>query len=316
MILKNYYRIEELKIRFDISESDILYWLENEQISFVTPQPNQKYVIGGWAEGGAFIGYGIAEYKGLIAVSSEVEKQIFEKGKAVINSCWLTEKDKIIYISESYEFKVPLPNNYIKYWQPNMLSNIEWNKIPAKRYPTIGKDNAQLFKVAIESISGSISGKDVSNLFDDESQIKDVLKAPFLQIKKEDLCVTQAQLINLGVIKPDKGSESTQNIANNISLLKINSQEPIKRSSQLTTLIERIVIAKPKIKTIEVWRRLRVEVETDLLDREYDTEGILKDMTANELFWDSRYGHSPSVKKSTFDAKVSRIRTRLGINKK
>lgn len=310
MIEKQYYRIDELSQRFGILEADLQYWLDKEQISFVIPQTLQKYVIGGWSKSGDFIGYGAVEYKGLISVPKLDEQKILEKGKASIGECWLEESANINYLAESYDFSVPSPNSFMNSWQPKHVSEITWGRIPAKRYPTASKDPQQNFMLMLESLS------DTKSFFKKQKELKDILLSPSLEIKKEELCVSHAQLVELGIVLQEKSTEDVKVLAKNTLHTDVKLEKPVKRSSQLTMLIERIVLAKPNMKAIEVWRQLRVEVQMDVLDREYDTEGILKDMTPSELLWDSRYGHSPSVQKTSFDSKVSRIKKNLGLNKK
>ena len=200
----------------------------------------------------------------------------------------------------------------MKSWQPKQVSDITWGRIPAKRYPTASKDPQQSFMVMLESFNDS----DAKSFFKKQKELKDILSSPYLEIKKEELCASHAQLVELGIVLQEKSTEDVKVLAKNSLPTDVKLEKPVKRSSQLTMLIERIVLAKPNMKAIEVWRQLRVEVQMDVLDREYDTEGILKDMTPSELLWDSRYGHSPSVQKTSFDSKVSRIKKNLGLNKK
>ncbi|KXI26792.1 hypothetical protein [Paraglaciecola hydrolytica] len=313
MIKKDYYRYDELSPRFNILDADLVYWHEKRLLSFVIPQLIQDYIIGGWIKGGGFRGYGVVEYKGLISIPSSTEKLILEKGKSHIGDCWLLELDKIKYLDDSYRFSVPLPNSLIHSWQSRSLVDIDWDIIPAKRFPTVQKESSiQPFIKAMESIKN----KEFKPMSHFEADLKDILSPPYLEIKKQELCITHENLIKLGIIESDKKPEGLQEISKNTPLLNAEPQESDKRSSQLSALIERMLLAKPNLKTIEVWRLLRAETELDIMERTYDNEGILMDMTANDLLWVSRYGNQSNVLKSTFDSKVSRIRKKLGINKK
>ncbi len=83
MIKKDYYRIDELEPRFGILEADLQYWLDNEKIDFVIPQPLQNYVIGGRLKVGGFVGYGTVQYKGLMCLPIPRATLILENGIAI-----------------------------------------------------------------------------------------------------------------------------------------------------------------------------------------------------------------------------------------
>lgn len=80
MIEKEYYRIEELEKRFDISFSDLQYLVENEQIdvAFLLSEP-RRFIIGGWRKDQGFIGYSKVIYQGLVKVHQIEQLNVLSK---------------------------------------------------------------------------------------------------------------------------------------------------------------------------------------------------------------------------------------------
>jgi len=208
MIVKDYYRFDELNTRFNIQEADLDYWLEKEQISFVIPQPIQNYIIGGWMKGKEFCGYGVVQYKGLISVSNNEVKKILKKGKSHIESCWLFEREKITYLRQSYDFDVPIPNEFVNSWQPKVLAEISWNRIPAKRYPFAMRSSKQLFGKILDSLKDN----KVLEISDLGLDVDHILSAPYQMIRKHELCITHLDLVKLGIVADNGHSDLPLNL--------------------------------------------------------------------------------------------------------
>jgi hypothetical protein len=285
VIKKDYYRIDELKPRFGILEADLQYWLDNEQIDFVIPQPSQDYVIGGWLKVGGFAGYGIVQYKGLIGIRRDREKLILEKGKAGINGCRLIERGKITYLDDAYRFSVPMPNDFVKSWQAKQLSDIRWEQVPAKRYPAVSKSPQHLIKKTLESFVN----KDNKSGVELHNEVNDILVSPYLEIKKEQLCVTHAQLVKLGVIEDE----------NPIKVIPIESAST---DNVLRRLVQNLIKLHPTKGGTALWDFLHVNHGTDEL---LDPESILDEVGRDELTWIDGRKTERTITKKTFRNMVS-----------
>jgi hypothetical protein len=317
MIKKEYYRLEELAKRFDVTFDEVRYRVEAGELNLSFYVNNKKFVLGGWQNGKDFIAFGIANYRGLVSIDSNKQMELIEQGSVKCQTVTLLNKNAITDLLLDYPFKTSIPNKLLAEWRSKVIEQIIWDVIPAKVCPT---EHANIFKIAGQSLLNSLSDiakKQGSNANVDLGAYDKYSDYQFefdgLEFSTKDICVTHTELVKLGVV--DSSTKELE--SNNITAEQLpDIDQPDKRISQLTTLIERVVVANPKIKAIEVWRKLREESELDSLDRKFDVEGILKDVTPNELLWESRYGNKTTVKKSTFDSKVSRIRKELGLNKK
>lgn len=136
-------------------------------------------------------------------------------------------------------------------------------------------------------------------------------------LKTTDILILHQDLVRLGFVKQEPKTISSAPIlieaksAENEAQKLPDPTNPKKRSNQLTELLERILIANPKISAKAAWRVLEDEVSKDIDERLYDVDAILKDVSNTEIAWQSRYGNSSITKLSTFDGAVSRVRKRI-----
>jgi hypothetical protein len=244
--------------------------------------------------GQGFRGYGVVQYKGLISIPNDKAEAILERGKSSVDGCWLFEPKKITYLSELYEFEVPMPNKFVNSWQPRALTEISWDKIPAKRYPNVEKCPLQLLGKAIESIADK-EARPVSYY---TSDLEEILLAPYLEIKKDELCITHLDLVALGIIAnneplPVIGSSSAK--ANEKPKLESSVEEPqpnksIQYANDFDELLAKILKNNRTIKHKEVLRILTNEARTEIDSRVYDARNILLDEVEGNIVWLDHYG--------------------------
>jgi hypothetical protein len=285
VIKKDYYRIDELEPRFGILEADLQYWLDNEKIDFVIPQPLQNYVIGGRLKVGGFVGYGTVQYKGLIGIPRDRAKLILEKGKASIDGCLLIEQGKITYLDDLYRFSVPIPNDFVKSWQPKPLSEIHWGKVSAKRYPSVTKNSQQFLKEAFESLVN----KDNKSAVELYKEVNNILSSPYLEIKKEVLCVTHTQLVKLSLVEDENP-------------IKPISIEIARRDNAFRTLVKNLIKLHPTKGGTALWDFLKENHESD---ESLDPESILDEVGRDELTWIDARKIERTITKKTFRNMVS-----------
>jgi hypothetical protein len=319
MFKKEYYRLDELAKRFDVTFDDVRYSVESGALKLAFHLSNKRFVLGNCQVDKGFIAFGIARYNGLVSISENKQLELVENGRVKCRHFTLLQKSNITQLELEYPFKSPIPNKLLAEWQPKSLEHINWDIIPAILCPSEQKNT---LKVAGQSLLNTLAeiGKQSSPDVKVDTEVYDkFLDYQFvfadMELDVNHSCVLHNDIERLGIV----GLPDEKQVSNTVINKKLPDEilsDSATRSSQLAELIGRILLSKPKIKTIEVWRKLREEVEMDFLDRKFDVEDILKDITPNELLWQSRYGTNSSVKRSVFDSKVSRIRTKLGINKR
>lgn len=99
MLVKEYYRISELKERFNVSVEDIKYLVENSKIELVFYVETHKYIFGGWLKDKGFVGFGTLNYRGLVKVTEQEQQELVLKDIKIIKSFKLISKDDIANVT-------------------------------------------------------------------------------------------------------------------------------------------------------------------------------------------------------------------------
>jgi hypothetical protein len=281
MIEKEYYRLSELESKFGLDDEDVQYWLERSELSLVFPQPYQKYVFGGWRDS-QFIGYGVAEYKGMVSISNYLNKTVFEKGKASAEHCYLVNKAAIEVITYRYEFALPCPNKTIEEWRPRKLEQIDWDRIPAKCYPSVQRHTGKLMGAAfasmllsIKEVNGSAEEEDKARLAKFQDEIPDVLISPSITLEKKDGCVLRDDLVRLGAIADKKIATPAKTVLLELPRYKNEFHE----------LLAKILESDRSLKTKDIHRILCAEAEREEDSRLYDNKNILLDQVDGAIVW-------------------------------
>ena len=149
MIEKEYYRLDELEKRFDLSSSDVLYLVENSKLDLAFRLTDNKFIIGGWTKGNGFIGYASVKYSGFASITQKEQVTLLSKHKTNCKYFWLLNKDKIVSANYDYPFESKTPNAFLHTWQPKQPSDISWDKIPAKLFPKEQEHTLHSFKNAM-----------------------------------------------------------------------------------------------------------------------------------------------------------------------
>lgn len=335
---KEYYTLEEAERRFGLSFENFKYLIQESQITPVFYLENQQYIVGSWHKGIGFVGHASVFYKGLVHLHHDTQLALINKGRVRALEFGLIKRQNMQHIDVSYPFRTPTPNTFLHSWEPLDKQALLERPLGARLFPKEGINLLELVGSLVEGIA-DISQKaketDIVEKADGfeitpnsnlkpESEKFDIKDQNQL-LKTTDILVLHQDLVRLGIIKEqpvplsqELGQEQAQ-IENKAIETKPDElpapETPKKRSNQLTELLERILLANPKISAKEAWRVLEDEVSKDLDERTYDTDGILKDVSHSEIAWQSRYGNSSITKLSTFDSSVSRAKKRIGLVK-
>lgn len=204
MIEKEYYRLDELDKRFNLSFSDVLYLVENSKLDLAFRLNNNKFVIGGWTKENKFIGYALVQYSGFAKITLQNQIKLLSKQKANCNYFWLLDQAKISDASYDYPFESKTPNAFLYAWQPRVPSEISWEKIPAKLFPKEQEHIMRTFKNAISNTFKTLN-KEQREPSEYEKEVD--AKIPKVQFYSQgidfvlsDICILHSELIKAGII--------------------------------------------------------------------------------------------------------------------
>lgn len=323
---KEYYTLEEAERRFGLRFEDIKYLIQESKITPVFYLENQRYIVGSWYKGIGFVGHASVFYKGLVHLHHDTQLALIKKGRVRALEFGIIKRLDIQDIDNTYPFKTPTPNTFMHSWEPLDKQALQERPFGARLFPKEGINLFELVGSLVEGIAdlsqkakeaGKLENADKVEIDAKSESEKFDIKDQNQLLKTADILVLHQDLVRLGVIKEQPviihqeqariESKSAETKANGLPQLEI----PKKRSNQFTELLERILLANPKISAKGAWRVLEDEVSKDPDERFYDVDTILKDVSNTEIAWQSRYGNSSITKLSTFDAAVSRVRKRL-----
>lgn len=294
MLIKEYYRISELKERFDISVEDIKYLVETSKVELVFNIENQQYIYGGWLKDKGFVGFGIFNYRGLVKLTGQEQFELLVKSHKKFKSFKIVNKQNISNIKNGYPYETPTPNAFIYAWEPKTINNIKWDYIPAK-----------LFHDEKEHHLRSV-GKMFTNaiaMFDKAPDLKpkeDILsRVPQkgfyhdgIQLEFSDSCILHSDLVKLGIIKPELTSHDS------------DLSEKVNRPIDL--LLTKLIKQFPNDKPAKIWDKLIEDISLE--PRLLDTDEILDEVGEDTLFWFDNQAEIKQMKKKSFYNLISKLK--------
>lgn len=293
MIEKEYYRFDELEKRFDLSFSDLQYFVENSKIDLVFHIKQNKFVIGGWLKDKGFVGYATIFYRGLVKISHSEQLSLLSKNKVNCKTFSLINKENIINHNLDYPFETQTPHSFLFDWRPKVISDIAWDFIPAKLFP---KEQEHSFRTIRNMYLETLELLEKNKLKPEEKESDLMAKIPQMEFYSNgvnftlnDICILHSDLVKVGVIKQVKEIQTHQK-AERLSV-EINSDTPkAPRQDDFHELLVSIVTYKPDFKAKEYWRLLESESEEMEGFRTLDKYNLLLEVTGNYIKWQDRSG--------------------------
>jgi hypothetical protein len=293
MIVKDYYRLEELEVKFGISKNDVLYLVEQNKIRLAFYREAVNYLIGGWLDEG-FIGCGAVSYEGMVTVQQDVGLELFAKEKADTLNFQLCERDNINYLTGEYPFSVPLPNGFLCKWSAKGLEDIKRERIPARVYPSESASLIWILTNTLKTIDAmKFQGENTEGFNALAEYPKKVLMGTSATLNLTDACLLRSDLEALGLMSTDnsvKHYNILQNSPPSLELLvdAIQSSEPerlTKFDNDFDELLAKILQDNKGVKQKEIMRILTEEARSEEDIRKYDTRNILLDEVEGKIVW-------------------------------
>ncbi len=314
MIEKEYYRLDELDKRFNLSFSDVLYLVENSKLDLAFRLNNNKFIIGGWTKENKFIGYALVQYSGFAKITLQNQIKLLSKQKANCNYFWLLDQDKITDASYDYPFESKTPNAFLYTWQPKVPSEISWEKIPAKLFPKEQEHIMRTFKNAISNTFKTLN-KEQTEPSEYEKEID--AKIPKVQFYSQgidfvlnDICILHSELIKAGIITVPE--QTSTEVLPPLTSNYLPNQKPKTRSDDFNELLFRLVEAEPELTAKSYWRTLECELDDLQEYRVFDKHNLLVEITATHISWKDRIGKPRKpISFSSFSNRLTKVRKEL-----
>ena len=307
MIEKEYYRLDDLQHRFNMTESDVHYLIAEKNVPPCFYMPKTTFIIGGWRKND-FIGFANVNYEGLIAIPQPYVKELVNKRKVLPYHFSLLNKTQIRQIDTDYDCELPLPNDYIQGWQAKALSEISWPTIPAKLYPYVATTLKHTFKdllmsFAKDEVDKASKAEDFDKSFG--ATPKEELTAIYKTFLFQDICIRHEDLVNCGIIKIQENTSPAP---------QLNDAKIAKLDNEFEDLLAAIILSSPKKLTAKkIHRILCDECEREEDSRLFDKNNILLSEDQGVITWRDKYrgNKERSYMQSTLDTLVSSVRKKI-----
>lgn len=307
MIEKEYYRLDELEKRFDLSFSDVLYLVENSKLDLAFRLTGNKFIIGGWAKGNGFIGYATVKYSGFASITQKEQLTLLSNHKTNCKYFWLLNKDKIVSANYDYPFESKTPNAFLHTWQPKQPSDISWDKIPAKLFPKEQEHTLHSFKNAMTKTFKALGAEQSKpNEYEKEFDAR-IPKVQFysdgINFGLTDICILHTDLVKAGI------TNKLEVVIPPIPTSSQLNQTPKTRTDDFHDLLIRLVDAEPELTAKEYWRLLENEAEDIEGFRVFDKYNLLIEVSGNHIKWQDRNKKiRKSISFSSFSNRLTKVR--------
>lgn len=299
MLEKEYYEVEDIVQSGLLTNSDILYLLERQELPLIFFRKDSLFYLG-TGERHNFIGHCHAFYSGLVEIEQAFDEDLIEVGFVETDFCKLLESDRVEVIESSCPEAVKPPNSVFLDWTPQQIlpSNVD-------KFGAIEKLKKTKFSCGENTIDFNIEYKldnsDSTIYFSRNPQKYELTK---LKVKRETLQ-------RLGVLKSNNNNSESlpEEKAVSDDIEKINLMK-----DGLDRILARVIIANNNPSLEVIWRILKNDFELD--KQEYDVEMILIDVTNNELRYTTHTNSDKTIQKSTVQQHLGRVRGVLGRNRR
>jgi hypothetical protein len=309
MIKKEYYRLDELNKRFDITYDEVRYSVESGSLKLAFHVSNEKFVIGRIHLTKGLIASGIASYSGLVSISDNEQLELIKNDSIKSRQFTLLQKSNITQLESEYPFESSIPNALLAEWKPKSLEQIIFGTVSATICP---KEQKNALKTAGQSFLKVLAdiGKKPENDVKVDTSIYD--KFPDFQflfkdieLTQKDICVLYQDLELLGIV-----NEAT----NPVKKFEVKSHpvsEKASRTNDFHDLLKRILREQPSLSAKKIWIILEKECDLPNGERQYDEHNILRDIFDGEIYWISIHQNENYFKFSSLAATLSKLKMHL-----
>lgn len=282
MKTKKYYTLKELSSEIDID--DIFYSVQQRELTFSFFLPERQYVA---IDLGAPINIGkcLLNYEGLVKLSIDDSIELIHAKSLKTDIVLLSERAYCTVEETEYPYRGKVPNSVFKAWKQT-----KYLDLPEENIPAMFKPKESILK---NPLSHLVQEGEVW------STLSQITAQPHIFVL-ENVVVQHENLVEAGLFP----SKQKQDIPNSLLLEG-------KRISPLHEVLAQILIVNQSISAKACELLLRQEVQLTPDEREFDSLGILIDMSDSELMWKNTRGGRGTFKLSSLGATLSSIRKRL-----
>jgi len=300
-----WYTLPEAQEILELKDSEITYAIQEKTLLAHLKTAPRKMMAVTRTESGKLIGHATFSYNGhLTTHSNHVVKLIEEEQLKKSFFFNLSEKENVDLWNTGYPYKSELPNGALLDWQP--MSHEEFLSTPKHSIP-MPKEFIPLTKGLAEAVEKMMDAHGTKLPAETHEYYSKAKSQPLSFDFKDQskLIVTDIRVSRTEIERFRTPSLSPTGLKPSPPLASFEPES----SHQLKGLITKILREYPTIKTLDIWKIIETDSKNE--DPIFDQDNILGCVDADCIEWTSRHGKGQSMKWSTFQAQVSRIRGAL-----
>jgi hypothetical protein len=281
-----FYTLDDAQIKLDVTKTDLLYAIEQGELSPVLQSPRRQYLVISTDSEGRRTGRGHFTYQGPIEARSTLFSQLINQQQGKFYSIYrpLAPANTSAF-SADYSFRSGLPNSAL----------IDWCAVESY---TLLTDEYQIVTMPYESQSPEAMVKLAAGLLTQEkpsSSVENLKKVAALPYQYNWDHNGQWSLSDIRIP------------ASEIQRFQLpGPQDEPARHNQLHELIKRINKSLPGRSTNEFIHLLKLECDAE--KKRYDVDNILRDITNGNIAWKSAYENQQIMKRKTLQNFLSKLR--------
>ena len=308
MIEKEYYRLEELKERFHITENDVRYLVEKKLVKACFSIRKTKFVVDGW-DGDSRIGYAHINYQGLIALPDAEVDSLIANGKITPLNYLLSLGGAIQLVETDYPFGMARPKTFEEAWKPKYACHRNAEFMEARLSPFVSKTFWHSYQTAKKEVNYSRELFPKNEECESKLAISKKLDLPlsFNMLQFSDICIRHNDLVANNLVVEEaqhKDIEPTDQTHNIINL-----------ENEFEDLVASIILKNPqKLTAKKIHRILCDESAREIDQRLYDKNNILLGEEQGVISWRDKYRNNKerSYLQSSLDNVISTVKSKIG----
>lgn len=274
-----FYQLEEAQQKLNLTQTDLLYAIENGELTPVLSGPVKPFLAVTIDENKRYTGHAHFKYQGPLGASTPLFEALAKQQQGKFFSKYqIFDTASISTFSTDYPLSSKLPNSALVDWIPIKLDDLASGNYTIIAMPFEMKSVKQTLNLLVDAAKSK-------ELFSPENNnMQKFIAVPYEynwyyngNWAISDIRIPASEIEQFK--KPKRKTEKD-------------------RENQLHEVILRAKQSHPNYSNTDLWKIIKEDAAADRSI--YDNEGVIQQMTQTEITWKSSYGHEQIMKRKTF----------------
>jgi len=302
------YTLAEAMEKLELNQSDLKHEVHTGNLKAVVYIAGRSILLFSAREEG-WIGHGSCTYRGHMLVHSDTILKLLDAETVTFATSRgrLLDNSGVSNWQTAYPFKSPTPHGPLNRWLDGDLDRLPFSHMAATFYPTEHDSIHKVVGDLMESFSQGFGAKiDQADL--DKLNPNNAANDQKLDFKKNSGIEPKDLRIPKSEIERFTGKLKTQQQADKAleAIKTVTQKKPQQRENQLHNLIQLILTEEPKISAKRAWAVIENDASSD--EPVFDKDGILLNVDADCIEWQSRHGAEQTLSWGSFQPLLTKLK--------